>query len=155
MKADRLSLVRWKDIPHVHFTDRVKLAAYHCIEEDNFDCKLQVLPLLIVFFANSISGIFLKRRRSVFPTLFIGFVCRAIVVFCRCLFTCLWWLSHLPCPLLTASPSFMCLATFSLVRGFLVVVFHSVARAEFQVGVLAPEEYFRWKFPRRGFPVFW
>ena len=25
----------WEDIPHVHFTDRVILAAYRCIEEDN------------------------------------------------------------------------------------------------------------------------
>ena len=41
------------------------------------------------FVANSIGGIFLKRRQSVFP-LFIGFVGRVIVVFCRCLCTCLW-----------------------------------------------------------------
>ena len=39
VKADWLSSVRWKDISHVHFTDRVTLAAYRCIEEDNFDCK--------------------------------------------------------------------------------------------------------------------
>ena len=37
--ADRLSSVRWKDIPCVHFTDRVTLAAYRRIQEDNFDCK--------------------------------------------------------------------------------------------------------------------
>ena len=43
VKADRLSSqlssVRWKDIPRVHFTDRVILAAYRFTEEDNFDCK--------------------------------------------------------------------------------------------------------------------
>ena len=32
---------------------------------------------------------------------------------------------------------------FSLLRWFLVVVFYSIARAGFQVGVLAPEE-FQW-----------
>ena len=78
VKADRLPSVRWKDIPHVHFTDHVILVAYRCIEEDNFNCKLQALPLLIAFVANSVGGIFLKRRQSVFPLL-IGFGCRVIV----------------------------------------------------------------------------
>ena len=57
VKADGLSLVRWKDIPDVYFTDGVSLilAAYRCIEEDNFDCKLPALPpsLLIGFVANN------------------------------------------------------------------------------------------------------
>ena len=43
VKADRLSSVLWKDIPQVHFTDRVILVAYRCIEEDNFNCKLQAI----------------------------------------------------------------------------------------------------------------
>ena len=50
LKADRLSSVRWKDILDVHCTDRVTLAAYRCIEEDNFDCKLQALPDLLIAF---------------------------------------------------------------------------------------------------------
>ena len=41
-------------------------------------------------------------------------------------------------------------AMLSLPRGFLVVVFYSVGRAQFQVGVLAPEE-FQWTFS----PVIW
>ena len=52
-------------IPHVHFTDGVILAAYGCIEEDNFDCKLPALPLLIgTFVANSIDRILLKPVSS-------------------------------------------------------------------------------------------
>ena len=47
--ADRLNSVLWKEILDVHCTDRVTLAAYRCIEEDNFDCKLKTLPLLIAF----------------------------------------------------------------------------------------------------------
>ena len=41
VKADRLSSVRWKAILYVHCTDRVTVAAYRCIEEDNFtvNCK--------------------------------------------------------------------------------------------------------------------
>ena len=50
LKTDRLSLVRWKDILDVHCIDRVTLAAYRCIEEDNFDCKLQALPDLLIAF---------------------------------------------------------------------------------------------------------
>ena len=38
----------------------------------------------MAFVANSFGGIFLKRRQLVFP-LFIGFVGRVLVVFCRCL----------------------------------------------------------------------
>ena len=34
----------------MHCTDRVTLAAYRCIEEDNFDCKLQALPDLLIAF---------------------------------------------------------------------------------------------------------
>ena len=33
VKADWLSSVRWKDTPHVDFTDGVILAAYRCIED--------------------------------------------------------------------------------------------------------------------------
>ena len=36
VKADRLPSVRLKDIPDVHCTDRITVAAYGCIEEDNF-----------------------------------------------------------------------------------------------------------------------
>ena len=50
LKADRLSSVHWKDTLDVHGTDRVSLAAYRCIEEDNFDCKLQALPDLLIGF---------------------------------------------------------------------------------------------------------
>ena len=50
LKADRLSSVHWKDSLGVHCTDRVSLAAYRCIEEDNFDCKLQALPDLLIAF---------------------------------------------------------------------------------------------------------
>ena len=41
VKADRLSSACWKDILDVHFTDRVTIAAYRCIGEDNFtvNCK--------------------------------------------------------------------------------------------------------------------
>ena len=41
LKADRLSSVQWKDILDVHCTDRVTVAVYRCIEEDNFtvNCK--------------------------------------------------------------------------------------------------------------------
>ena len=42
--TDRLFLVRWKDILDVHCTDRVTIATYRCIKEDDFDCKLQALP---------------------------------------------------------------------------------------------------------------
>ena len=72
-----VSSVRWKDVPHVHFTDGVILAAYCCIEEDNFDCKRPALPLLIGFVANPIDRILLKRRRLVFP-LFVCFICSVI-----------------------------------------------------------------------------
>ena len=34
--AGRLSSVHWKDILDVHCTGRVTVAAYRCIEEDNF-----------------------------------------------------------------------------------------------------------------------
>ena len=36
-----LSSVHWKDILDVHSTDRVTVAAYRCIEEDNgtVNCK--------------------------------------------------------------------------------------------------------------------
>ena len=34
----------------MHCTDRVTLAAYRCIEEDNFGCKLQALPDLLIAF---------------------------------------------------------------------------------------------------------
>ena len=47
VKADR---VRWKDVLDMHCTDRVTLAAYRCIEEDNFVFKLQALPDLLVPF---------------------------------------------------------------------------------------------------------
>ena len=50
LKADRLSSVRWKGIPDAHCTDRVTLATYRCIEEDNFDFGLQALPDLLVAF---------------------------------------------------------------------------------------------------------
>ena len=48
--------MRWKDILDVRCTDRGTLAAYRCIEEDNFDCKLQAFPLS--------PRRFLKRRKS-------------------------------------------------------------------------------------------
>ena len=34
--AGRLSSVHWKDILDLHCTGRVTVAAYRCIEEDNF-----------------------------------------------------------------------------------------------------------------------
>ena len=37
VKADRMSSVRYKDILDVHCRDRPTLAAYCCIEENNFD----------------------------------------------------------------------------------------------------------------------
>lgn len=40
LKADRLSSIRWKDILHVHYKDRVTVAVYRGIEEDNFDCNV-------------------------------------------------------------------------------------------------------------------
>ena len=79
VKADRLSSVRRKDILDVHCTDRVTVAAYRCIEKDN--CTVNCERCLI-------SSSLLKRRQSVF-LLFIGFICSVIVVFCRCLCTCL------------------------------------------------------------------
>ena len=41
VKADSLSSVRWKDILDMHCTDRATVAAYRCIEADNFivNCK--------------------------------------------------------------------------------------------------------------------
>ena len=44
----------------MNFTDRIILTAYRCIKEDNFDCKLQTLPHLIAFVANSIGGVFVR-----------------------------------------------------------------------------------------------
>ena len=66
------------------------LAAYRCIEEDNFsDCKVNFKRCLI-------SSSLLKRRQSVFP-LFIRFICSVIVVFFRCFCTCLWSLCWRRC----------------------------------------------------------
>ena len=45
-----MSSVRWKDTPRVDFTDGVILAFYHCIEEDNFDCKLASLRFRYEFY---------------------------------------------------------------------------------------------------------
>ena len=51
----------------MNFTDRIILAAYRCIKEGNFDCKLQTLPHLIAFVANSIGGVFLKHFLKISP----------------------------------------------------------------------------------------
>ena len=45
-----MSSVRWKDTPRVDFTDGAILASYHCIEEDNFDCKLASLRFRCEFY---------------------------------------------------------------------------------------------------------
>ena len=87
VKADRLSWVRWKNILDVHCRGRPTLAAYRCIEENNFDFKLQALPNLHVASWTSAVGI---------PSL-IGFVYSVVVVFCRCLCTCLWSLCWRRC----------------------------------------------------------
>ena len=42
LKADRLSSVRWKDILHVHYKVRVTVAAYRGLEEDDFDCSVNL-----------------------------------------------------------------------------------------------------------------
>ena len=65
VKADRLSSVLWKDILDVHCTDRVTDVAW---------------TVSVAWSPHR----FLKRWQSVFP-LFIGSICRVIVVFCRCL----------------------------------------------------------------------
>ena len=51
----------------MNFTDRIILTAYRCIKEGNFDCKLQTLPHLIAFVANSIGGVFLKHFLKISP----------------------------------------------------------------------------------------
>ena len=75
VKADRLSSVHWKDILDVHCTDHVTLAVYRC-------CLLYAWS----------PHLFLKHRQWVFP-LVIGFACSVILVYCCCLWTCLWSLS--------------------------------------------------------------
>ena len=107
------------------------LLIVRCIEKDNFDCKLQVFPLPIAFVANSIGGIFLKRRQSVFPLFIIGFVCRLI---CGILSMTLYmFVVALACPLFRCLP---CAEQCSPCSAGFVVVFYSVVRAEFQVGIL-------------------
>ena len=103
----------------MYFTDRVILAASHCIEEHklNFDCKL---PVSIAspdhFRCESYNGgIFSKLLQSVFP-LFIAFVRIASAVFCRCRCTAVCTCIFL---LFTVLPS-LCQAIFSLIRGFLL-----------------------------------
>ena len=67
------------------FTDRVILAAYHCIEEHNFNCKLPVdVASPHCFRCKFLWNILLRRLQSVFP-LFISFICVGITVFCCCL----------------------------------------------------------------------
>ena len=77
-----LSTVRWKDIAHVHFTDRLILAAcvvasknLSWISTANFQ---ECTAFLDRFRANPVGGIFSKRLQ--FP-LFIGSVRIAIAVF--------------------------------------------------------------------------
>ena len=62
VKADRLSSVRWKDILDVHNTDRVTVAAYGCIEEDNstVNCK-RCLIFPSLFGASAVGGPSLQR----------------------------------------------------------------------------------------------
>ena len=60
VKADKLSSVRWKYIRDVHCTDRVTVAAYRCIEEDNFivNCKrCLIFPLLFEAWAVGVSSL--------------------------------------------------------------------------------------------------
>ena len=75
VKADRLYWVRWKDILHMFFTDHVRLiiAAYHCIEEYNFDFK--ALPLPIGFIVNSV-----LHTSAIDVSLYIGFVSIVILL---------------------------------------------------------------------------
>ena len=56
------------------------LAAYHCIEEDNFECKLQALPDLLIAFWSIGSRCSLSS--SVLFTVY--------VVCCHCLCTCMF-----------------------------------------------------------------
>ena len=86
-EADRLSSVCWKEIflTCILFTDRVILAAYHCSEEHNFNCKLPVAVASPHCFRwKFLWNILLRRLQSVFP-LFISFICVGITVFCCCL----------------------------------------------------------------------
>ena len=75
VKADRLYWVHRKDILHMFFTDHARLivAAYHCIEEDNFDFK--ALPLLIGFIVNSV-----LHMSAIDVSLYIGFVSIVILL---------------------------------------------------------------------------
>ena len=59
VKADRLSSVCWKDIFDVHCTDRVTVAAYRCIEEDNctVNCKRCLTSSVVPLFIGSICSV--------------------------------------------------------------------------------------------------
>ena len=46
VKVARLPSIRWKDIAHEYFADRVILAACRCVEQHHFVCKL---PVGVVF----------------------------------------------------------------------------------------------------------
>ena len=120
----------------MYFADRVILATYRCIEEDNFDFNRPVSALLPLLFA------FRGVQQSTFPLFIDRFRlrCNSDILLLPL------FMSEVP----VASP-------LSLVDGvvftgqsdvlsatrFLAVVFFFVARAEFPVGVLAPEV-FRW-----------
>ena len=103
LKADRLSSVRWKDVLHVHYKDRVTVAAYRGIEEDSFDCNVNLKRCLIfsTLFEGSAFGVpslhrfHLQCNYSIFSLL----------------------LYMLVVAVLTAFPS-LCWAMFSLLRGF-------------------------------------
>ena len=92
VKADRLSSVRWKDILDVHYTDRVTVAAYRCIEEYNFTVNCKRCLISPSLFEASAVGVLSLHR------LYLQCNCR----FCRCLCTCLLdqWkhLSDIPFP---------------------------------------------------------
>ena len=81
LKADRLSSVRWKDILHVHYKDRVTVAAYH------FDCNVNLKRCLIfsTLFEGSAVGVpslhrfHLQCNYSIFSLLLHVHACRRCV----------------------------------------------------------------------------
>ena len=92
VKADQPSSARWKDILHVHFTDRVILCCLSCVASKkiiltvNFKCFLSPslsLRILLAAFSWSVGS---RCSLSSSSVSFAGW----FVVFCRWLCTCLW-----------------------------------------------------------------
>ena len=143
VKAYRQSSVRWKDILDVHCTDRVTVAAYRCIEEDNFtvNCK-RCLISPSLFEASAVGGPSLHRLQLQCSCS----LCTSLWSLCwrRCLRCAQGHLTTVFCKI-SVRRSKNCLE-FSITRGRLTISrwpFHSCTIFEFYLSLI-----FRIPIPR-------